>query len=455
MSTTFQTSATVDRLTALWAKRYTPDLTTLPDANSPLTHNALLQAASPEGRALTIEKLRDRLSASHYQFANLQAKALYEFLPNVVNLDESRRFADVGTRVYLKLFEQYQQASAQTPTVQPSALQPPANPEQQTIPLQTQPQTASQQPILHQFQIALKEINPLVELELSDDLLKIRLWTTSDTPLSSAITTSTTTDASNWNATHVAAPGAMEWGTPNVRLLTDALAAVFEEYRQQYTLAKSWRTVGFLTTQLNFTNQMLLRKLTPVEQVLIRPYFQFLEEMACMPWLRVCQSAAQHELTSPAFTLVEKMMSSASKIGRSTYEKMLEAVPNHSSRRGRLTDPEVAHSCLRDLDMFQSYLWLALLEKSFAPIDKELLNVCVMVMDAVDVKWDLIERWNQTITAEILQRLTAEQQTVFQPYAEVLQEAFRRRRTDFGYSRQLAQTINAQISDIHLKLQKR
>jgi hypothetical protein len=237
--------------------------------------------------------------------------------------------------------------------------------------------------------------------------LKTKLSTTADAPLSA-------------------------WGIPEVMDLAKALNPLLRDYQRQHILSKDWRALGFLTTQWNFSNLLLLEKLSPIEKVLLSPYLRFVEEQVALPWQRVCEAAADYDVHSLAFRMVEQMMPKSRAIAASTFKQLVQEFPTHHSRRGLLTDQGIAHSCLRDLEMFQGYLWLSVLKEHLDPIQQELVALCIMVMQSMEVKWELTERWNQVLVKEIIRHLTVEQQTLFQQYAEGLQDIFRKQRLQLG-----------------------
>ena len=214
------------------------------------------------------------------------------------------------------------------------------------------------------------------------------------------------------------------WGMPAIEELAKSLEPTLLEFQQQHIVAQNWRTLGFITTLLNFSNVLIPKKLTLPEQVLIKPYFQFVEEQVALPWERVCSAAANHAIGSPALTLVEQMLPQSREIAQAVYQRLQQLLPNHRSRRGKLSDPGITHSCLRDLEMFQAYLWLCLLEGSMSPIKHELVDLCVMVMTGVKVKWEMTELWNKVLSEEIIARLTPDQALLVLPYTEGLQQAF-------------------------------
>lgn len=346
----------VERLLYLWAQRYKPDISTLPLAGDYSEYNLLLQTVSVEGRAITAAKLKDSLLDSNCQMAWIQAKSLYAYIPNILDLQEARRITQFAFRVYKKILEIYQQ----------------------------------------------RPLNKVVD--------------------------SYPAIGSNFQNNSLSA-----WGLPAIDQLAYALEPVLLVFQEQHVTSKDWRAMGFMTSQLNFSNKLILRKVTPIERVLLKPYLKFVEEQVAIPWHRVCSAAAKYELDSPEFILVEQMLPLADEIAQCIYNRLSELLPDYRCQRGKLSDPEVRHSSTRDLNMFQAYLWLCILKRDVAPIEQELLNLCVMVMESVHVPWELTEKWLQVLTEELLIRCTPEQQQILLPYTQVMKKVFIEQRHRLGF----------------------
>ncbi len=231
------------------------------------------------------------------------------------------------------------------------------------------------------------------------------------------------------------------WGIPPIEELAYALEPILLLFQEQHIVSKDWRSLGFMTTQLNFSNKLILKKLTHFEQVLIAPYLKFVEEQVAMPWQRVCVTAAKYNVGSPALNLVEQMLPAAPEIAEAVYRQLVELLPNHHSRRGELSDPDITHSCLRDLNMFQAYLWLCFLEKSMQPMQSELLPLCEMVVEGVHIKWELTEKWCQVLADEIISRLNDEQKALVLPYIQGMQKVFFDERSRLGFREEVAESV--------------
>lgn len=144
------------------------------------------------------------------------------------------------------------------------------------------------------------------------------------------------------------------WGIPRIETLASAIEPLMQELQHKFSVAKRWESIGFLTTQLMMGNDLLLQELTAAEQVLISPYFTFVEEQAALPWQRLCLAAAKHPETSPIFKVVNRLLPMATEISAAVYDRWAEAFPGYRSSRGSLSSAEIRHSSVRDFDMFQA-----------------------------------------------------------------------------------------------------
>ncbi|MGB5974631.1 MAG: hypothetical protein WBG38_15005 [Nodosilinea sp.] len=214
------------------------------------------------------------------------------------------------------------------------------------------------------------------------------------------------------------------WGMPNVDTLSSALEPLLLAFQEQHMIAKDWRTLGFITTEINFSSALLLEYLSPAEQVLIGSYFDFLEEQVALPWQRMCAAAARYDIGDPVFRVVEQMLPQASDIALTVYTRACRTFSNYHGRRGSLKDPKVKHSSLRDLSMFQAYLWLAVLQGSLQVVEQELIALCVVVLEEIGVPWKMTAQGIEMLTDEIISRLGADQVELVKPYTDGMVRAF-------------------------------
>lgn len=213
-------------------------------------------------------------------------------------------------------------------------------------------------------------------------------------------------------------------GMPEIQQLLIALEPVLAELQRQHLIAKDSRTIGFMTTQFHFSTQLVLNKLTVPERVLISPYFKFIEEQVCMPWARVCNAAASHNLNSPKLMVVEQLLSQSYEIAVDVCHQAVRLYPNSTSLRGYLSHPGIMASTIRDLQMMQSYLWLSVLEGNLDSVEQALLPLCMMVFPSIAVKWRLVVQMLKLLMEEVIARVEPENKGVVLPYTDTMQQLF-------------------------------
>jgi hypothetical protein len=211
---------------------------------------------------------------------------------------------------------------------------------------------------------------------------------------------------------------------PPIEQLATELEFVIRELREEYTLAQDSCLLGFMTTSFHFCTRFVAKQLTTPELVLLSPYLQFVEEQVSIPWQRVCQAGAGHHPNSPIMTLVQQMIPLCQEIAETVYYRATELYPADRSRRGGLSDSGVMASTIRDLTMFQAYLWLCVLEESMAAIEQELIPLCLVVFPQIGVTWELVKQMLQLLIEEILLRAEPEPMHRLAPYTQAMQQMF-------------------------------
>ena len=209
-----------------------------------------------------------------------------------------------------------------------------------------------------------------------------------------------------------------------VKQLATTIEPALLQLQEKHLLAPDRRTLGFMSTQFHLTSKLVLARLTLPEQLLLSPYFKFVEEQVCIPWQRVCAAAAKHHCDSPMLALVQQLLPASGEIALRVYSRAAQLYPNHRSRRGGLSEPAVRSSSIRDIEMFQGYLWLCALEGNMTVVEQELLPLCSMVFPSIDVSWELVEQLLPLLVAEIHVRVKPEQIKLLRPYTQAMQKLF-------------------------------
>ena len=211
---------------------------------------------------------------------------------------------------------------------------------------------------------------------------------------------------------------------PPIEQLATGIQPILQELFDEHKSTSNPRALGFLSTQFHFTTELLTKRLTPGEQFLLTPYFNFIEEQVCIPFQRVCYAADRHNIGSPSLSIVEQLLPVSRDIAVNVYNQAVELYPNHHSRRGKLNHSGVMASTLRDLEMLQVYLWLCVLEENMTAIEKELIPLCIMVFPSVEVTWNLVKQMLKLLLEEILVRVEPNRQSILLPYTQTMQQIF-------------------------------
>ncbi|MEM7796245.1 MAG: hypothetical protein AAF579_17555 [Cyanobacteria bacterium P01_C01_bin.118] len=219
-------------------------------------------------------------------------------------------------------------------------------------------------------------------------------------------------------------PNSTIFAIPKIHALASLIEPFLSEFQSQDIRAIDWQTRSFLTTEFNLSGKLLLELLSPAEQVLLSAYFDFLEEYVAIPWQRLCMAAADYTPTSPTFKLVERMLPKLSEISMAVYTKGCQRFGGYYNRRGQLNNLGVKHSSLRDLGMFQAYLWLCVLQGNLDAIEQELWVFCDLIYRRIDIPWEMASQGIKLLVTEIMKNLKPDEQNLLTPYTNGLVQAF-------------------------------
>ena len=209
-----------------------------------------------------------------------------------------------------------------------------------------------------------------------------------------------------------------------IEQLVIAIEPVIQGLREQLKSAKDARALGFMSTQFHLSSELVLKRLTVPEQILVKPYFQFIEEQVCIPLQQICSAAGNYYPGSPTLKMVEELLSKSRDIGKTVYQRAVKMHPNHRSLRGTLTNPGVKESSIRDIQMLQAYLLLCVLEGSMTAVEKQLIPLSVLVFPSVSVTWKLVEQGIKLLADEMMTSINPVQQKLLLPYTQAMQQLF-------------------------------
>ncbi len=203
------------------------------------------------------------------------------------------------------------------------------------------------------------------------------------------------------------------------RVIGIAIGAVRKKYTQNDP-----RIIGFVSMQFHHTSQLLICDLSPLEKSVISAYLKVIDDHLYMPLQRAYEAAAKHDYDSTALQAVQQLLPASTQIGKKICERVIELYPTYRSYTGLLSETVVKTSTIRDVEMFQVYLWVCALEGNIAAIQQELFPLCVMLYPTLKVQWELIRQMLHLLGQEISSRLTSKQANTLMPYFQVLWHMF-------------------------------
>jgi len=197
----------------------------------------------------------------------------------------------------------------------------------------------------------------------------------------------------------------------------------FGRVRQKYTSVDR-RAIGFVSMQFHYTGQMLLQWLALGEQMLWMPYLKVMDDHMYMPLQAAYDAAAKHSYESPAISAVQQLLPVSSKIAVSVCRQISRQHPNYRSYSGPLSEITVRTASIRDVEMFQIYLCLCVLEEDIHAVQQELFPLCVMLYPRLQVSWRLVQDMLKRLGWDMHDQLTPENMSIFLPYLRTLTEMF-------------------------------
>ncbi|WP_353932232.1 hypothetical protein WJM97_06510 [Okeanomitos corallinicola TIOX110] len=205
--------------------------------------------------------------------------------------------------------------------------------------------------------------------------------------------------------------------------LARVIGADIGAVRKKYTNIDP-RAIGFVSMQFHYTGQMLIESLNSFERSLVGAYFKVIDDHLYMPLQRAYLAAAKHDYNSPTISVVQKLLPVSTEIAQTITKKIVELFPRYETMSGMLSDELVRTSSIRDVEMFQVYLWVCVLEGNVSAIQEELFPLCVMLYPTLQVKWDIVRQMLYLLRFEIQDRLNTQQVNILMPYFQMLSSMF-------------------------------
>jgi hypothetical protein len=184
------------------------------------------------------------------------------------------------------------------------------------------------------------------------------------------------------------------------------------------------RVIAFVSIQFHITGEILLQDLKHNTQDVVRDYFKVIDDHLYMPLHRAYDAAALHAIDSPALKFVQHMLPYSTEIAHSICQRVIDLYPNYRCYNGPLNKPNIRISSVRDVEMFQIYLWVCLLENDLQALQDELFPLCVMIYPGLNVSWELVQQMIHLLGKEIQLRSEGVDSQALMPFYLALREMF-------------------------------
>ncbi|AFY81148.1 hypothetical protein [Oscillatoria acuminata] len=205
--------------------------------------------------------------------------------------------------------------------------------------------------------------------------------------------------------------------------LARAIAPILSRLRKVHATSEPL-TIAWINLQFYYTGQLLLQQAEETERLCLETYFKVIQDYLNLPLQRLYEAAAKLEWNDAPLQAVRKLLPMSSQIATEICDRIRQLYPQHQSNSGSLNDERIRKSSLRDVEMFQVYLWACVLEQSIASVQQELFPLCVMLYPALGVRWELVRQMLNLLGRQLRDRLTFEEYDLFVPYLRTLWEMF-------------------------------
>lgn len=188
--------------------------------------------------------------------------------------------------------------------------------------------------------------------------------------------------------------------------------------------AKDPRVIGFVSMQFHYCGQLLAQETAGVERAVLSEYFKVVDDLLYMPLHRAYEAAAAYEYHHPRLETVRTALPATSRIAKTIVDQVTEYCPGYVCHSGPLSSPTVRISSIRDVEMFQIYLWTCVLEKSISAIAQELFPLCVMLYPTLKVSWGLVRLMINLLDQELANILMPQHFEYYEPHYKALLKLF-------------------------------
>ncbi len=205
--------------------------------------------------------------------------------------------------------------------------------------------------------------------------------------------------------------------------MATTLGRLCAQTRKMFT-ANDPRVIGFVSMQVHYSGQFVLDTLSPKEQAEVAPYFKVLDDYLYMPLYRAYEAAAQYNLEAKELQTAQQLLKHTTQVATQICQLIIDRNHDHRVYSGYLRESRILTSSIRDVEMFQVYLCVCILEGSLNAIQEELLPLCFMLYPPLQVNWSLVQQMLMALQESLEQVLDPVSAQMIAPYLKAIQEVF-------------------------------
>ncbi len=196
-----------------------------------------------------------------------------------------------------------------------------------------------------------------------------------------------------------------------------------ETIRQKYTILDP-KLIGLVSMQFHYTGQLLLKNILLSQKQLVYSYFKVIEDYLYIPLYRTYKAAGKHRYDSQILKNVQALLSLTTDIAVRIYQRVVDLYPNYYCFSGSLKEESIRNATIRDIETFQVYLCLCVLEGDTTAIEMELFPLCQLLYPSLKIHWELIRQMIHLLSQEINNCLGDTGKQLFKPHIQYLWELF-------------------------------
>lgn len=184
------------------------------------------------------------------------------------------------------------------------------------------------------------------------------------------------------------------------------------------------RVIGFVSLQFHYCGLLLSQAAPAAERRPLQSYFKVVDDLLYMPLHRAYAAAAAYDYAHPRLETVRLALPATHRIANRIVDQVARCCPDYVVYSGPLSDETVRASSVRDVEMFQIYLWTCVLEGNIGAITQELFPLCVMLYPTLKVRWGLVRLMINFLDQELVNCVGSINVEHYEPHYNALLKMF-------------------------------